>query len=442
MNIWLSDSLGERLTVLHPHANDLGAMPLNFDIKQRFQTHLGFGGSLTEAAAYTVKENHDDNWIQHWIDQYFSATGLNYEWLRIHMNSSDFSLGNYSYVDVGDRTLKSFSIAREKLYVLPVLKAILKRQPNLKILISPWSPPGWMKDNQQMNHGGSLLPEFASVWAAYYVKFIQALKAEGVHPWGITVQNEPAAKQVWDSCLYTAEQERDFIKHHLGPALKQAFQDEIHILIWDHNRDIMLQRVQPIYDDPETSKFVWGTGFHWYGEELFHHVGLTKQRYPNKHVLFTEGCIEGGPRPGVWDTGERYARNIIGDFLNGNEGFIDWNLILNEQGGPNHVGNYCDAPMLFDRRDQKLILNSSYFIIGHFSKWIPSGSIRIGLTSPLPEGVQAVAYQRPDRQVVVVMLNISHTKQTFSYKIGEEITAWTLPEKAIITILFNEKELS
>ena len=212
-----------------------------------------------------------------------------------------------------------------------------------------------MKDNAQMNHGGVLKKDMLGVWAQYYVRFIQALQKEGIHPWGVSVQNEPAAKQVWDSCLYSAEEERDFIKFHLGPLLKKHFGNEIKLLVWDHNRDIMVERVQPIYQDSLASSFVWGTAFHWYGEEVFANVGKTKALFPDKHLLFTEGCIEGGPRPGSWDTGERYARNIIGDFLQGNEGFIDWNLVLNEQGGPNHVGNYCDAPILFDRRQQTVI---------------------------------------------------------------------------------------
>jgi glucosylceramidase len=351
------------------------------------------------------------------------------------MNSSDFSLGNYTYVDHGDTSLKSFSIAREYWYVLPMLKKVLKQVPNLNILISPWSPPGWMKDNAQMNHGGKLKKDMYEVWAQYYVRFIQALQKEGIQPWGVSVQNEPAAKQVWDSCLYSAEEERDFIKFHLGPLLKKNFGDAMKLLVWDHNRDIMLERVKPIYQDLIASSFVWGTAFHWYGEEIFANVGKTKALYPDKHLLFTEGCIEGGPRPGSWDTGERYARNIIGDFLQGNEGFIDWNLILNEQGGPNHVGNYCDAPVLFDRRQQSVIKNSSYYVIGHFSKFILPGSIRIGYEATLPLGVQAIAYQRPDKQKVVVFLNTN--KKAFDISLPRD-SSWQvvrLPGRAIVTLL-------
>jgi glucosylceramidase len=411
---------------------------LNLLPKQQFQTHLGFGGSLTEAAAYTIKENHDEATIQSLLDLYFTNEGLGYNFTRIHMNSSDFALGNYTYVDHGDTSLKSFSIAREHWYVLPMLKKVLKQVPNLNILISPWSPPGWMKDNAQMNHGGVLKKEYQSLWAQYYLRFILALQQEGIQPWGVSVQNEPAAKQVWDSCLYSPEEERDFIKFHLGPLLKKHFGDKMKLLVWDHNRDIMVERVRPIYEDPIASSFVWGTAFHWYGEEAFANVGKTKALFPDKHLLFTEGCIEGGPRPGSWDTGERYARNIIGDFLQGNEGFIDWNLVLNEQGGPNHVGNYCDAPILFDRRQQVVIKNSSYYAIGHFSKFIVPGSIRIGFEETLPVGVQAVAYQRPDKQMVVVLLNTTKTALDVSLPDGKIYQVVHLPERAILTLLIHE----
>ena len=410
-------------------------IPLEVNQQQTFQTHLGFGGSLTEAAAYTMKEQHDDQFVKDMLDLYFSPTGLAYNWTRIHMNSSDFALGNYTYVAHGDKSLSSFSIDRETWYVLPVLQKALAIQPDLKILISPWSPPGWMKDNQQMNHGGKLLPEFYDAWAKYYVKFIQALQAKGIHPWGLTIQNEPAAKQVWDSCLYTAEEERDFIKYHLGPAIRNAFSDAIKILVWDHNRDIMVERVTPIYQDVMASAFVWGTGFHWYGEEKFDNLGKVKSLFPDKHLLFTEGCIEGGPQPGAWATGERYARNIIGDFNQGNEGFIDWNLVLNEQGGPNHVGNYCDAPILFDRRNQTIIKNSSYYVIGHFSKFIPPGSVRVQLKHALPQGILAVSYRRPDSKIVLVMLNTLPQPIDFHVNFNSEDGVVHCPSKSVITVI-------
>ena len=405
---------------------------------KRFQTHLGFGGAITESAAYTAIEGRSPDAFQHVVDLYFGQEGLRYNLTRIHMNSSDFSLGNYTYVDHNDTTLSSFNIQREEMYVFPFLRAALSRTPDLKILISPWSPPGWMKDTGYMNHGGSLQPNYYATWATYFIKFIQALKAKHIHPWGVSVQNEPAAKQTWDSCLYTPEQEYAFVKDYLGPQLRETFGDAIKLLVWDHNRDIIMERVRPILSDPLMQQYVWGTAFHWYGEEAFNNVLNVHETFPQYHLLFTEGCIEGGPRPGSWDTGERYARNIIGDFNAWNEGFIDWNLILNEQGGPNHVGNFCDAPLLWDRPKQTLIQNSSYYAIGHFSRYIDPGSIRIGLEGQLPEGLSGVAYERPNGSHVIVLLNVKEQPITLHVRMGKDTHVIHVSEKSIITVFEDE----
>jgi glucosylceramidase len=295
-----------------------------------------------------------------------------------------------------------------------------------------------MKDTGYMNHGGSLQPNYYATWATYFIKFIQALKAKHIHPWGVSVQNEPAAKQTWDSCLYTPEQEYAFVKDYLGPQLRETFGDAIKLLVWDHNRDIIMERVRPILSDPLMQQYVWGTAFHWYGEEAFNNVLNVHETFPQYHLLFTEGCIEGGPRPGSWDTGERYARNIIGDFNAWNEGFIDWNLILNEQGGPNHVGNFCDAPLLWDRPKQTLIQNSSYYAIGHFSRYIDPGSIRIGLEGQLPEGLSGVAYERPNGSHVIVLLNVKEQPITLHVRMGKDTHVIHVSEKSIITVFEDE----
>ncbi len=432
----VSSQAGARWQPLAPSSSQ-GTL-LTLVPQQRYQTHLGFGGAITEAAAYTAIEGRSKEAFEDVVNLYYGQDGLRYNLTRIHMNSSDFSLGNYTYVDYKDERLSSFSIHRETLFVLPFLKQALSLQPNINILISPWSPPAWMKDNHYMNHGGFLLPTYYSTWALYFVKFIQALQEHGITPWGVSVQNEPAAKQTWDSCLFTPEQEHSFVKHHLGPALKAAFDDRIKLLVWDHNRDIIMERVEPILSDPALKDVVWGTAFHWYGEEAFDNVADVHNRFPDFHLLFTEGCIEGGPRPGSWETGERYARNIIGDFNAFNEGFIDWNLILNEQGGPNHVGNYCDAPLLWDRPNQILMKNSSYYVIGHFSRHIQPGATRIGLEGTLPEGIVATTYENPDGTTVIVLLNSSTQPHALSFRIKNEVRSFTLPEKSVVTVYEDE----
>ncbi|WP_319003777.1 hypothetical protein [Cytobacillus firmus] len=210
------------------------------------------------------------------------------------------------------------------------------------------------------------------------------MEKEGVPIWGITIQNEPEAKQVWDSCLYTGEEERDFIKNRLGPSLEKNGHGDVKIIIWDHNRNVIFERAQDVLSDPETAKYVWRTGVHWYVSEEFENLSRVHDAFPDKHLIFTEGCIEGGPQPGEWHTGERYGRNIIGDLNNHLEVWIDWNLVLNEEGGPNHVGNYCDAPVIVDTKKDEVHYNSSYYYIGHFSKFIKPGARRIGSQTSNP----------------------------------------------------------
>jgi glucosylceramidase len=214
----------------------------------------------------------------------------------------------------GDFALDSFNIDRDRQALLPFIQAALKVAGRpIQLLVSPWSPPAWMKTTGAMNGGGRLRPECRASWAQCFVRFIQAYQAEGVPVWGVSVQNEPLAAQRWDSCLYSAEEERDFVRDHLGPALAGAGLGHVKIVIWDHNRDELAARASVVYADAEAARYVWGAGFHWYVEDHFDQVQLTHDAWPDKQLLFTEGCQEGGPHIGSWDLGERYARSMIND---------------------------------------------------------------------------------------------------------------------------------
>ena len=165
----------------------------------------------------------------------------------------------------GDKDLKTFNIAHDMKFKIPFIKeAAAAAGGKLALYASPWSPPAWMKDTKDMLHGGKLLPEFYDSWAMYYTKFIKEYEKAGVPVWGLSIQNEPMAKQIWESCIYTAEEERDFLKNHLGPTMEEEGLKDKKIIVWDHNRDMMYQRAQTYFDDPEASKYIWGIGFHWY----------------------------------------------------------------------------------------------------------------------------------------------------------------------------------
>ena len=267
--------------------------------KNQRQEILGFGGSFTEASSSIYKEL-DEEKKEEIIESYFGENGNKYSMARTHINSCDFSLGNYAHVeDENDLELKTFSLERNKISLIPMINDALKKRKNkIRIMASPWSPPAWMKTTGEMNFGGKLKSEYRDTWADYYCKFIENCEKENVPIWGLSIQNEPEAKQTWDSCLYTAEEERDFIKNHLGPSLKKHNLLDRKVIIWDHNRDVMVERARTVLSDPDAAKYVWGTGFHWYCGDHFDNVQKVHDEFPDKQLIFTEGCQEGGPHIG------------------------------------------------------------------------------------------------------------------------------------------------
>ena len=444
LRCWLSSrDSGERLAPqpgLAWHEGPAPAGPSVFvDPARRMQTLLGFGGAFTEAAALTWQQLSAAA-ADEFLRACFSPTeGHGYTLCRVPMGSSDFGLGNYAHVETpGDFALASFNIDHDRRHILPLIHAAQAMVQGsagrpLHLLASPWSPPAWMKTTGAMNNGGGLKPECCAAWAQCYVKFIQAYAAEGVPIWGVTVQNEPQAVQRWDSCIYSAEAERDFVRDHLGPALHAAGLAHVKVVVHDHNRDELLQRAATIYADPEAAKYVWGAGFHWYVEDHFDHVQRLHDAWPDKALLFTEGCQEGGPHHGEWSLAERYARSIIQDLNHWTVGWIDWNLLLDEHGGPNHVGNYCSAPVLADAGRGQLNFQSSYAALGHFARFMQPGAQRV-LCAATREALECTAAVNPDGSLAMVVLNRSDVPLYFSLQVGTRHAALHLPAHALLTV--------
>jgi glucosylceramidase len=410
------------------------------DTEVRFQEIVGFGGAFTEAAAVTL-DKMPSLLRQEIVAAYFSPDrGNAYTLCRIPINSCDFSLGNYAYAEVdGDVGLNHFRIDRDRQSLIPMIRAAIQTAGgNLRIFASPWSPPAWMKTNGTMNGGGKLKAEYRQAWANYYVRYIREYGEEGIPIWGLTVQNEPEASQTWDSCLYTGEEERDFVRDYLGPALHDAGLGRVKLIIWDHNRDRMYERAKIVLDDPEAARYVWGVGFHWYCGDHFDNVQLTHDAYPDKHLIFTEGCQEGGPHLGSWDTGERYARSLIQDLNRWTVAWVDWNLVLDETGGPNHVNNFCSAPIIADTQAGKILYQSSYYYIGHFSRFIRPGARRVVCAKTL-DAIETTAFLNTDGTVAVVVLNRSELAVDFYLRTRGLQAKTSIPAHAIKTYLFHEK---
>ncbi|HTS19794.1 MAG TPA: glycoside hydrolase family 30 protein [Verrucomicrobiae bacterium] len=415
-----------------------GVVTVFVDPSRQFQVLEGFGGAFTESAAVTLQKLSPAN-RERVLRAYFDRKdGHGYSLCRTHINSCDFSLDNYAYDEVpGDVDLRHFSIDRDRRALLPLIRDAKKiAGDDFRLFASPWSPPAWMKTNGEMNHGGKVKPEYRDAWARYYARYIQEYAKEGVEIWGLTVQNEPAAVQRWDSCEYTAEEERDFVRDHLGPTLRKAGLGHVKIMIWDHNRDLIVERVQPAYEDPEAAKYIWGAAFHWYGRDTFDNIQLVHDAWPDKQLLFTEGCQEGGPHIGDWSVGERYARSMINDLNRWTVGWVDWNLALDEQGGPNHVGNFCSAPIIADTHKDELLFQSSYYYIGHFSRFIRPGAQRV-LCSTNRDEVEATAFDNSDGTLAVVVLNRTDAEKPITLKVNGRSASSAIPPHAISTYVID-----
>lgn len=412
------------------------------DPSQTFQTLIGIGGALTDASAEVFAKLPADK-QKEFLEAYYSPEkGIGYTLGRTNIASCDFSSGSYNYIEENDSLLKTFSIAHDEKYRIPFIKqAIAAAGGKLTMYVSPWSPPAWMKDNNNVLQGGKLLPQFRQSWANYYIKYIQALESQGIPVWGLSVQNEPMAVQRWESCIYTAEEERDFIKSYLGPTLhKNGFADK-KLIAWDHNRDLIYQRASTILSDPEAAKYVWGIGFHWYetwtgGAMQFENLRRVKEAFPDVNLIFTEGCAESFnlERINAWELGERYGTSMLNDFNCGTTAWTDWNVLLDETGGPNHVSNLCFAPVHADTKKGELIYTNSYFYVGHFSKFIRPGAKRI-IASTNRHNLQATAFVNTDGKIAVVVLNLSEEKIAYKLWIdGKAAEVVSLP-RSIETIV-------
>jgi glucosylceramidase len=410
--------------------------------KKTFQKYLGIGGAITDASSEvfaTLNAAQQDKLL----NSLFGKEGIGYNIIRTSIHSSDFGLGSHTYIEEGDADLKTFSIEKDKEKRIPFIKrAIDLIKDDVVFYASPWSPPAFMKTNKNMLKGGKLLPEFRQSWADYYVKFIKSYEAEGIPVWGLTIQNEPMAVQRWESCIYTADEERDFLKNYLGPTLEKEGLGDKKIVVWDHNRDLISERANTIFEDPEASKYAWGIGFHWYetwtgGLPKYDNLKNINESFPSKNMLFTEGCQEGfdSERLHFWPNAERYGNSMINDFNSGVVGWTDWNILLDERGGPNHVQNFCFAPIHANTKTGELTFTPTYYYIGHFSKFIKPGALRVSTTTSRTS-IESTSFQNPDGEIITVVMNKTNQKIGYKLIVGESESFIEIQPRAMQTIIY------
>ena len=413
------------------------------DARVSFQSFVGIGGALTDATAETFAKIPKSAQAELLTAYYNPIKGIGYTLARTNIQSCDFSSGSYSYISEGDSSLKTFSVQHDEEFRIPLIRqAIAAAGGKLRLFVSPWSPPAFMKDNNSLTGGGKLLAAYRQSWANFFVKFIRTYEAKGIPVWGLSVQNEPMARQKWESCIFTAEDERDFIKSYLGPTLQKMGLGDKKLIAWDHNRDLLYQRASTILEDPAAAKYVWGIGYHWYetwtgGPMQFENMSLTARAFPGKNLIFTEGCVEKFDLGKVdsWALGEKYGYSMVNDFNHGAVGWTDWNILLDETGGPNHVGNFCFAPVHADTRTGKLIYTNAYYYIGHFSKFIRPGARRIAASTNRAQ-LQTTAFLNTDGSIAVVVLNTTDEKLPYHlmYK-GKAALTESLPHSITSLII-------
>lgn len=465
VEVYETSASGNQLKNLTDFSSGTEVISINILPDQKYQTITGFGGSFTESSAYLLnqlgKKNRDLI-----LDAYFSSEGARYSLTRTHMNSCDFSLSNYSYAPEEDKELKNFSIEEDRDDIIPMIKeAMAISEDGFKIISSPWTAPPWMKDNKHWV-GGKLLPEYYDSWALFFSKYITAYKNEGIGIWGVTVENEPLGNgNNWESMHFSAEEMVDFVKNHLGPKLEADGQDA-KILAYDQNRgDELIEWAKVIYNDESSSKYFDGFAIHWYAStyDWFpESLNFTHKMAPDKYLIQSEACIdaevphwkddqwywskEATDWGWEWAPEEqkklhpkyvpvyRYARDIIGCLNNWVDGWVDWNMVLDRQGGPNWFENWCIAPVIVDPEKDEVYLTPLYYTMAHFSKFIRPDAVRIGFENP-DKNLMMTAAKNPDGSIVVVILNMNEEAKNLNLLLEIQSVELQISAKAIQTIV-------
>lgn len=370
-----------------------------------YQTMEGFGGAITDSAAY-IYSLMDPVQKKQMLTEYFGRDNMKYHFVRIPIDSCDFSLAHYEAAgDEEDAEFEKFSFERVEKYILPMLEDAEKAYGGkLEIMLSPWSPPAYMKTNGERNHGGKLMACYWKRWAEYICRYIEEYRSRGFNVTMLTLQNEPKAVQTWDSCIYTAQEEKVFLRDYVWPSLVAHGLDDINVYIWDHNKERAFEWAETIIDE-ETDHMIAGIAFHWYSGDHFEAIRMIKERFPNKKLLLSEACIEFSKYSAEDNlaNAQKYAHDIIGNLNEGMNTFMDWNLVLDEVGGPNHVKNFCDAPYLFHTGEKKLMERELQSYIKHFSHFIESGAVRIGV-SRYTTDLEVTAF-RKEQKIIFIILN-------------------------------------
>lgn len=469
LEVYETSESGNALKKIDQFSSTENKVLININPEKKFQTITGFGGSFTEASAHLLTKISKVN-REKILNAYFSENGANYSLTRTTIASCDFSLKNYTYAKVeNDLALEHFTIEDDKADIIPMIldaKAISKE--GFNIIASPWSCPPWMKDNKSYV-GGKLLPEFNDTFALYFSKYLEAYKKEGIDIWGVTVINEPHGNgNNWESTLFSPEEMTLFVQNHLGPKLERDGWEDIKVLGYDQNRAGLQEWVDAMYKDEMTSKYFAGTAIHWYEStyEVFPEaLQYAHNKSPNKYLIQTEACVDSEvphwqddawywkkeATDWGWDWASekdkylhpkyapvnRYAEDIIGCLNNQVDGWVDWNMVLDRQGGPNWFKNWCVAPVIVDAENDEVYFTPLYYVMAHFSKFMRPGAIKIGCDVNNKD-LKVSAVQNPDESIALVIFNPTTAKHTIEIQINNQNTVISIDAKALQTVVIKK----
>jgi glucosylceramidase len=487
--------------------NTTGRSVIAVSATQRQQI-LGFGGAITESSA-TVLDTLSADARKAAIDAYFSPDGSGYTLARTHIASCDFSIASYQYSTTADPTLPDFSIAHDEAALIPFIKdAVTSSGSALKILSSPWSAPAWMKSPAALyvpptaanGYSGTdpvLQSQYYDAYALYLSKYIQAYKADGIDIWAITPQNEPLGNGGnWETMAWSADAMNTFVRDNLGPRLATDGLN-VKVLIYDHNKGTVdadyVTWAKGLYADPKTSPLVYGSATHWYGStiDVFEDsLDAVHALDPSKVILATEGTMDGltdvqaAPASaayqyswmkddfywikdefdwGYWyATGAdkalhppyepvyRYARDIIVGLNHWYAGWIDWNIALTKDGGPNHANNWCGAGMMIDETAQTIYYTPIFYVMRHFSKYIRPGAVILASTVTLAPGVSlagadgastdgllATVAKNVDGSVVIVVFNETGAPIDYAITYDNARVETSAPAQSLQTLVWT-----
>ncbi|MFT3903061.1 MAG: glycoside hydrolase family 30 beta sandwich domain-containing protein [Niabella sp.] len=438
LEVWLtkadSSVLLKKTNMLNFVSGTAAGIAINVDSTKYFQDIDGFGYTLTGGSAMLIDQL-DGQGRQSLLQELFGAgeNGIGINYLRISVGASDLDAEVFSYNDLPkghtDPEQEKFSIAPDKMHLIPVLKDILAINPKIKILASPWSPPAWMKDNEATK-GGSLRPEYYAAYAKYFVKYIEAMKANGITIDAVTVQNEPLHPGNNPSMLMLAEQQRDFIKNNLGPAFKEVG-IQTKIVVYDHNLDNPQYPIT-VLNDAGAKQYVDGSAFHLYNGDVSA-MAMVHDAHPDKNLYFTEQWTGSTGTFNV-DLKWHIKNVIIGTMKNWSRIALEWNLASDAGYKPHTPGGCTQCKGALTINGQSVNRNVGYYIIAHASKFVPAGSKRI--YSSEADGLSNVAFITPDKRKVLIVLNEQSNDKAFNINFAGKKAAYAIPANTAATIVW------